>query len=99
MNFGATLTDLIEKKSSINVVLGFSDPKEYILDNKPRFGVICGRYANRIAGGQFKLDNQQYSLEMNNFPNGLGCHLHGGLKGFDKQLFTLKSVEPNKVLL
>ena len=39
-----------------------------------------GRVANRIAGGQFSLDGQTYSLFVNNGPNSL----HGGKVGFDK---------------
>lgn len=49
----------------------------------PSYGVVCGRFANRIAKGQFELDGAQYKLAINNGPNSL----HGGLVGFNKQLW------------
>lgn len=66
-----------------DIVLGFEDGAGY-LDNGPFLGVLVGRYANRIANGRFSLDGQAYTLATNNAPN----HLHGGVKGFDKVLWT-----------
>jgi len=53
------------------------------MGDHPYFGCIVGRYANRIAGGKFKLDGKEYTLAKNNGNN----HLHGGMKGFDKVLW------------
>ena len=44
--------------------------------------------ANRINDGKFTLDGKEYTLATNNEPGGIPCHLHGGLKGFDKVLWT-----------
>jgi aldose 1-epimerase len=68
-----------------DVVLGF-DSLEGYLGPHPYFGAIVGRYANRIAGAAFTLGDQKYSLAANNGKNAL----HGGLRGFDKVVWTSK---------
>ena len=85
MDYGAILTELWvpDKSGKIeNVVAGFDNLKQY-LDGHPFFGATTGRYANRIAKGKFTLDGKEYTLATNNGPN----HLHGGRKGFDKQVW------------
>ncbi len=71
-----------------DVVLGFETLEEYIKDS-PHFGCVCGRFANRIAGGRFVLDGVEYTLATNNGPN----HLHGGIKAFDKVVWSSEPVE------
>jgi len=66
-----------------DVTLGFDTLAEYVSGNDPYFGVVAGRFANRIDGGKFSLDGVDYQLAINNPPN----HLHGGNKGFDKVLW------------
>jgi aldose 1-epimerase len=70
-----------------NVALGFARLEDY-LTQSPYFGTITGRYANRIAKGAFTLDGTGYQLATN---NGLNA-LHGGIKGFDKQLWQAREV-------
>ncbi len=88
-NYGATIVSLYvpDKFGSLSdIVLGFdslSDYEKYSPHN-PYFGATIGRYANRIALGQFSLNNKIYSLAQNDGLN----HLHGGIKGFNKQVFT-----------
>lgn len=69
-----------------NVALGFATLDDYLTKNR-YFGCITGRFANRIANGRFTLDGKDYQLATNNGPNAL----HGGLKGFDKQIWSAAS--------
>ena len=66
-----------------DVVLGFDNVEDYVSD-KSYFGATVGRIGNRIADGEFKLKGQLYKLAQNDNGN----HLHGGLKGFDKRVWT-----------
>jgi aldose 1-epimerase len=71
-----------------NVALGCADLDTY-RKHSPYFGAIVGRYANRIANGHFTLDGETYTLPQNNGPN----TLHGGIKGFDRQIWTAEAIE------
>ena len=68
-----------------DVVLGYDDLASY-LKLTPYFGAEIGRFGNRIGHAKFNLDGQTYTLAANDGPN----TLHGGLKGFDKQVWTAK---------
>ena len=68
------------------------DSLEGWLTNTSYFGSTVGRYGNRIAHGKFSLNGEDYSLATNNEPGGIPCALHGGLKGFDKVLWSGKTI-------
>lgn len=70
-----------------DVVLGYDTLDGYLKDTA-YFGAIAGRYANRIAHGEFKLVGVTYHLPLNDGPNSL----HGGSQGFDKRVWTAKDV-------
>jgi aldose 1-epimerase len=81
-NYGGIVTSLKvpDRDGKLaDVVLGFDKLDGYLAAH-PFFGVIVGRYANRIAKGSFTLDGKTYTLARNNDEN----HLHGGRRGFDK---------------
>jgi len=89
-NYGGIITS-IKMKDKMgkfgDIVLGYDSLKQYVKNN-PYFGAIVGRYANRIAKGQFTLDGKTYKLAVNNGKN----HLHGGIKGFDKVVWDALEV-------
>lgn len=80
--------------SYADVAVGYESIARY-LDNKgERFmGPVVGRYANRIAKGQFQLDGVTYNLPINNN----GQTLHGGLKGFDMVAWDVKEATDKSV--
>ena len=90
INYGAIVTSVAvpDKDGALaNVALSFDDLAGYEA-NAPYFGAICGRYANRIAGGKFSLGGQEYQLATNNPPN----HLHGGVRGFNHAVWQAREV-------
>lgn len=91
MTYGGIIQALkVPDKSATpaDVVLGFDSLDGYTGGNKAYFGPIIGRYANRIAGGQFTLDGKTYKIPKNDGPNAL----HGGTKGFDKVVWSAKEI-------
>lgn len=71
-----------------NVILGFDTIEDYQNDN-PFFGALIGRYGNRIAKGKFTLNGEEFTLATNDGSN----HLHGGVNGFDRVVWTAKPIE------
>ena len=70
-----------------DVALGFDDLSGYLRKDNPYFGCVIGRYANRIAEGRFALGGREHTLARNNGEN----HIHGGIRGFDKVLWTARA--------
>lgn len=91
ITYGGRITSLRtpDKDGNLkNVVLGFDNLAQYEEDN-PYFGALIGRYGNRIANGKFSIGENEYQLAQNNGEN----NLHGGLKGFDKQVWDAEIAE------
>ena len=77
-----------------DVVLGFDTLAPY-LQTHPYFGVLVGRYGNRIGNARFTLDGKTYTLAKNN-----GEHsLHGGRKGFDKHEWKVREMAGSAIEL
>lgn len=95
-NYGGIVTTLRvpDKHGTLDdVVLGFDTLAEYMADN-PFFGVLVGRYANRIGRAKFTLDGIEYKVPQNDGPNSL----HGGNRGFDKVVWAVEPCENDKAV-
>lgn len=86
-NYGGTIVSInVPDKKNVfeNVVLTFDSLEGFLQKGNPCFGCLVGRYANRIANAAFTLNDVEYKLA----PNNNGNTLHGGLKGYDKVVWT-----------
>jgi aldose 1-epimerase len=90
MNYGGIVVSLtVPDRSGMlgDVVAGFDNFNDY-LKPPPYFGALVGRYGNRIGKAQFSLNGVEYKLANNDGPN----TLHGGVKGFDKRIWSAKEI-------
>ncbi len=65
-----------------DVVLGYANPADYLYD-EPYAGKTIGRYAGRIANGEFSIDGVKYQLAQNSGTNSL----HGGIESFSNRIW------------
>lgn len=89
MDYGATIQSIRIKDAAgdfIDCCLGYNTVAEYE-ENTGYLGACIGRVGNRTGNSCFTLNGKTYPLAANDGPN----HLHGGLKGFDKQIFKFRS--------
>lgn len=80
MTLGATVTGVTAHGRE--VCLGYPRAADY-LSHTAYVGALVGRFANRIAGGRFTLDGQEYALDRNEGPN----TLHGGADSWDRRVW------------
>ena len=89
--YGATLVGLEapDRDGKVaDVVLGFDDLDGYLAGTQ-YFGSTVGRVANRIRNGAFELDGRRFAVATNNGTH----HLHGGIKGWDKVVWTAEAMD------
>ncbi|KPH91470.1 aldose epimerase family protein [Pseudoalteromonas sp. US3C1013] len=87
INYGGIITRIETPDSNGNmgnIVLGMDNLEDYT-NATTYFGAIIGRFGNRIANGKFSLNGTDYQLATNDGAN----HLHGGVQGFDKKVWTM----------
>ncbi|WP_318310136.1 aldose epimerase family protein [Flagellimonas crocea] len=78
----------------VDIVLGYSTIGEYMDHPSSYYGAFIGRYANRIAKGQFRLDGVRCQLSI----NGANHHLHGGDLGFHNKTWEVKAASGNTLI-
>lgn len=85
INLGATIKSIYlpcSRAEQYDIVLGHDKVENYFLDDN-YLGVTIGRFANRISGATFIMDEQTYQLDKNDGDN---CN-HGGFSGFNRKIF------------
>jgi aldose 1-epimerase len=99
--YGGAITELWTPDRdgvSGNITLGFPSLDGYrseaFLKSGPYFGALIGRYGNRIGSAKFTLDGVEYTLAANNGAN----HLHGGVNGFDKAVWSAEEVREKEAV-
>jgi aldose 1-epimerase len=102
-NFGGRIVSIVvpdRKGIPVDVVLGFDSIQAYFPEvNGSDFGAAIGRYANRIANGQFVLDGDTLNLPRNNY----GHCLHGGTdmgtKGWQYRVYNATQLNDSTLQL
>ncbi|MCG6200691.1 galactose-1-epimerase [Psychromonas antarctica] len=74
------------------MLLGVSSMADH-LRQRVYFGATVGRFANRIARGQFAIDGKVYQVQTNQGGN----TLHGGPQGFDQRRWNAIQHDQNSV--
>ncbi len=89
-NYGGSLISFLQPDSTgkkEDIILGPGN-LEGCLGPHPFMNTLIGRFANRIARGKFDIEGHPYQLPLNLPPH----HIHGGERGFDKQLWNAEDV-------
>lgn len=90
-NFGGIIVSILTQDKTqrlADVVLGYDRVSDYENDSY-YLGAVIGRYAGRIAKGQFELSGELYQLAL----NAPDSQLHGGKKALNKQLWQATSTQ------
>lgn len=100
-NYGGRVVSLVvpdKDGKPTDVVLGYDNIAEYAdTKNTPSdYGSSVGRYANRIAGGKFKLNGEEIQLTQNDGPN---CLHGGGATGWMNKVYKAEQIGDNVLKL
>ena len=97
LTLGATLRSLWvpdQTGKPVDVILGYDTPEAYCRYGG-YLGATVGRFANRIAGGRFSLNGENYVLHCNSD----GHHLHGGAQGFSHRIWQVSQLAEDRAVL
>lgn len=95
LTYGAIVQDLRLAGVAHPLVLGSPKLLPYLTDFR-YFGAIVGRFANRIANGQFNLGGRTFALDRN---DGGVQTLHGGAAGAGQLVWNVADVTASSVTL
>lgn len=98
LNFGGIVTKILapdRQGTRRNVVFGFDRFEDYLPNLDHHIGCLVGRYANRIGGSSFTIDEHTYQLTANENEN----MLHGGKDNFSKRFWEVEQDDDSKLVL
>jgi aldose 1-epimerase len=98
LDLGATIARVrmpLRDNDFIDVALGLATARDYAAPTNPYLGSTVGRYANRIGGATFTLDEVRHDLAPN---EGTTC-LHGGPGGFHSRQWSLVAHDDTSIEL
>lgn len=97
-NYGAGIVRLqVPDRNGVltDVVVGMPSAEDYLAEEYRSYnwcmGASIGRYAGRIGGYSFVLNEEEYSLSEEN-----GIHLHGGRNGFQNRFWEIEDLEQSE---
>ena len=100
LDFGPTLTSVEtpDRDGHLGDITLGQNSLEGWLANRPHFGTMLGRFANRLAYGKMVIDGRTYTIPTNSVAAGIPATIHGGAVGFDKQVWKSRAIkETNSV--
>lgn len=95
MTYGATIVAIRtpdKNGNKLDVLCGYDCVEDY-MKNGGYLGAIIGRSSNRIANGEFILNENTYKIGKNEGNN----NLHGGPNGFDTKMWDMNAQGENLV--
>lgn len=95
-NIGASLVGCVSEDKNgnrVDVIVGPETP-EQLPANTAFMGGTVGRFANRIAKGQYTHDGETHQLSINDGAN----HLHGGVKGIHMEIWDVVSQSDDEII-
>jgi aldose 1-epimerase len=98
LNYGGRIVSLkVPDRNNIfrDIVLGYDNPEDYLSSNEKYYGALVGRYANRLANGEFSINGHKYNLTQNEGSN----TLHGGIHGFHNVMWNMSLIDSNHIEL
>lgn len=89
LNYGLTIQKILypTQEGNQDIVLGFDNITAYE-ENQLYLGCIVGRNANRLSNGSVIIKGNEIQLTQNDGAK----QLHGGFKGFDKQMWDCEII-------